>query len=337
MIVLFVILAAISLYGVKFSSYNESYISMESTSAIKGIFAVLILYSHLRGYVTISDSVWDWPYSVILDKIGQLMVAMYFFYSGYGIVESAKKKQGYFKSFFKNRVLKTLLHFDIAVVCFLVVMTVMGYRYPLVNYLTCFIGATSVGNSNWFIFVILVLYMLTLAISGLTYGRIDRVFAGCVTALSMLFWIVLRQYAPGNWWYDTLMTFPLGIWYSLFRNDIEKMMHRSYVSLFFLIGSALLFCVWYHLFGVDIYGVCSCLFCIVVVLATSKICVGNDALHWLGTHAFSIYIMQRLPMNILSQFNLPIYAFTVITIVLVLVIAWGYDGILKYIDNLIFA
>ena len=92
MVVLFIILFVLILYGAKFSHFHSDYMSVTSSNAIKGIFALIILYSHMRGYVQLEDSFWDRSYISILNGFGQLMVAMYLFYSGFGVAESMKHK-----------------------------------------------------------------------------------------------------------------------------------------------------------------------------------------------------------------------------------------------------
>lgn len=134
--------------------------SPKSTNAIKGIFAVIILFSHMKGYISLADKPADSSYAIVLGHIGQLMVAPYLFYSGYGILESIKRRAYYFETYPRKRLLKTLVHFDLAVLCYLMLMTTIGTYYPTVNYVTCWIGWESIGNSNWFIFDILALYCI---------------------------------------------------------------------------------------------------------------------------------------------------------------------------------
>lgn len=43
MVLLFVLLACVALYGVKVSSHHEDYISKPVTDSIKGIFAIIII------------------------------------------------------------------------------------------------------------------------------------------------------------------------------------------------------------------------------------------------------------------------------------------------------
>lgn len=163
MIVLFVILAFICLWNIKFSKFHEDYISPASSNAIKGIFAIIILFSHMRGYVALGSTLIDTSFTTILYHIGQLMVVMYFFYSGFGIAESIKRKPEYFNSYPKNRLLRTLLHFDLAVLSYIVLMTAIGEKFSVASYILCWIGWESVGNSNWFIFDILSLYTIVYA------------------------------------------------------------------------------------------------------------------------------------------------------------------------------
>lgn len=174
MIILFVILGLLALPGLRFTSFNKDYISIESTNAVKGLFAIIILFSHMNGYIVLQDNIYDNAFVSILRHLGQLMVAPYLFFSGYGILESAKKKEKYFDSFPRKRILKTLIHFDIAVFLYLLVNIFTGTNYPLSSYLTCWIGWESIGNSNWFIFVILSLYVATM-ISAIITNQITMI------------------------------------------------------------------------------------------------------------------------------------------------------------------
>ena len=48
------LLFIICLWGIRFTKINPDYISLEGTKAIKGVFAIIILCSHMRGYLTLS-------------------------------------------------------------------------------------------------------------------------------------------------------------------------------------------------------------------------------------------------------------------------------------------
>ena len=92
---------AISCYEMKLSSFHLDYMSISSTTAIKGIFAIIILLSHAQSFLSLGEGVPDRAFGFVMRYLDQLMVAMYFFYSGYGILESSKFKKGYAAMFSK--------------------------------------------------------------------------------------------------------------------------------------------------------------------------------------------------------------------------------------------
>ena len=67
-------------YGVKYGK-NPDYLSKKQTTAIKGIFVLLVFFGHITQYITMGSA-----YERIVTSIGQLVVVMFLFYSGYGIM-----------------------------------------------------------------------------------------------------------------------------------------------------------------------------------------------------------------------------------------------------------
>lgn len=72
-----------------------------------------------------------------------------------------KKGQAYVESFPRRRLLPTLLNFDVAVAAFLLLNVVLGIKHSKHDIILAFTGWTSLGNSNWYIFVILLCYLCT--------------------------------------------------------------------------------------------------------------------------------------------------------------------------------
>ena len=82
----------LSLINIKIKGSNEyflDYMDLENTSHIKGIFVWIIIFHHNRSYYPKKI---HYFYMKILNSIGQKMVSLFLFYSGYGIIESIKKK-----------------------------------------------------------------------------------------------------------------------------------------------------------------------------------------------------------------------------------------------------
>lgn len=66
--------------------------------------------------------------------------------------------------------------------------------------------------------------------------------------------------------------------------------------------SLLMFVFSYKIFGgVDVFGFTTCPFCLLVVMLSSWIKVGNPILNWAGKNVFTVYMLQRLPMLVLAS------------------------------------
>lgn len=346
MIVLFIILLCISIYGAKFASYNEGYISRDTSNAVKGALAVTILFSHLNTYINLPSNLFNNTFCITLRFLGQLMVAPYLFYSGFGIMEKLKKNTNYYKAFPKKRILKTLFHFDIAVLIYLVASFITNAHFRMNQYLLCWIGWESIeggssGNTNWFVFVIILLYIITYICTLLSNQREHNsrekhiVIASTVSTISIIVWFILRRSGKEYWWYDTLITFPFGMWFSIYKEKFESLVMERFSSWISIPSIVAIFGAWRVLIGNDSYGICACLFCLAITAILTKVHIGNKALQWLGAHAFAIYIMQRLPMNVFEHLGLNSnpYLFACATIPTVLVIAFMYNKLVSYIDT----
>ncbi|MBQ9993179.1 MAG: acyltransferase [Clostridia bacterium] len=297
----------------------SDYMSKDRTTSIKGVFAYIIVLSHMLQYISTSGA--DNIARAAIVGIGQLMVTMFFFYSGYGIMESCKAKPGYMKGFFKNRIIKTLVHFDIAIVLFIILNYFIGKEYSLKRTLLAFTGWTSIGNSNWFVFCTLALYLITLLCFAVFAKKRGVAFA-LTLVLTLGLIVLLREVKHDYWWYNTLLCYPLGMLWSLIREGVEKAFSRSIagwwaamISLLVLFVGAIpvllsglgmmnlvTFPRWLDF--QSFYMIFACIFCLVVVVSQMRLRTDNRILRWLGVNSFSIYILQRLPMNVLRHFGL---------------------------------
>ncbi len=91
MIIVYVLALCLFLIGtvIHISNFNEEYISSKQTKIINGLFVFTIFISHFKGYIDTSNFL-DNALVKLTWNIDQLMVTTFFFYSGYGILESIK-------------------------------------------------------------------------------------------------------------------------------------------------------------------------------------------------------------------------------------------------------
>lgn len=308
MTIILIISLIIFLYKAKFirKGINEDYISIENTKKINGFFVLIVFLSHTIQYINYSD-LWIDKYGLfIITNIGQLMVTTFLFFSGYGIYESIKKKkENYIDSIPKKRILKTLFKFDIAVLIFLIVSCVLDIKYDLKTILLSFLGWESVGNSNWYIFAIIVLYLITYIVFKLVKTK-EVIKLSIITLLTLVYMIVMSKFKE-QWWYNTVLCYPLGMWFSLYKLKIESVFkNKSKYYYMAVIISIVLLCV-SLIYRKNIYVFSTmyvAFFIISIVLISMKIKLNSKFFEFMGNNVFYIYIYQRLPMIILLKYNL---------------------------------
>jgi len=349
MILFLILVFCICLWKIKFvkpvlTGINENYLAMDRTDSIKGIFILLVFLSHARNCISTLPQYSSDPlnsfYDIFQDHLGQGVVVMFLFYSGYGVMESIKKKgSDYIHTFPKNRFAKTLLHFDIAVLLFVILDLCLGTLkdYSVLHVLLSFTGWESFGNSNWYIFAVLILYLITYISFKICKDKYPRA-AALITFFTVLYIAVLAFFKDA-WWFDTVLLYPLGIWYSLGKNKIEDFVRKKPVNYYLLFALCAVVFVVSHLLRRNIlfYEISQVSLCAVIVAATMKIDIHNKILQFLGTHLFEIYILMRIPMIILLHFHITnTYFFVLISFAVTVALAFLFKKVLKFVDGKIF-
>ena len=336
LLLLILILIGLRIYPIKF---NKNYLSKEYTACIKGIFILIVFCSHIITYIPYNPTQ-DNLALFFVKNIGQLMVTLFLFYSGYGVYESIKKKKiKYINGMPKNRIFKTLFHFDIIVLLFILINCIMGYGNNVLEILSSLIAWSSVGNSNWYIFVILVLYFITY-LSFIIFKKENKNAIILCTLLTILTIIALSTYKE-SYWYNTMLCYPFGMMFSYHKNKINKLMLNNktyYLTLVFLF---LLFIGIRRVSTISTlyYSVFAIIFVIIVVMLTMKSKINNKYLKWFGDNLFYIYILQRIPMLILSRLsysNTHPYRFVIICFISTILLTIIYGKLLPKIDKYIF-
>ena len=289
------------LWGIKFNE-NDDYISKERCNSIKGIFILLIVLTHSMQYI--SDSGYgfegmDMVVSSFRYKMGQMLVVMFLFYSGYGVSLSIRKKgETYVNGMPKRRLLTTLLNFDVAVLAFVVLNLIISKPMTISQIALSFTGWKGVGNSNWYIFDILLCYAASYVVAKCAKGKDFGQWLLLLMAICML---VLSCF-KNSYWYNTLLAYPAGVIFAEHQHKIVDILRKYYYPLLIVL-SGLFVISFYHLpemrgIADNIASVC---FALIIVMLSMKIVIGNPVLQWCGDHLFPLYIYQRLPMIVMYE------------------------------------
>lgn len=345
MAIFLLILAAVCLYKTKIilrpDGYNSHYMDFDRTTSMKGVFIFLVFLSHANNYFTgqteyISD-ILNKPYCIIQNHLGQLIVVMFLIYSGYGVMESIRKKgESYVNAIPVKRVFKTLYHFDMAVVLFFILGIAFGdfSNWNLSKILLSFIGWDSLGNSNWYIFEVLTLYLITFI--SFKISKMNTKLALCIVTILSFAYIAVMSRFKEPWWFDTVMCYSVGMWFSFYKNRIEAFLHRKAANYFIALAISLIVFAVCHIFrgNIILYELSVIFFGITVVLLTMKLDLNNKILFFFGKHLFEIYILMRIPMQTLIKLGVSnVYLFVIISFAVTLMLSLPFKKVLEFTDR----
>ena len=302
MVWLYIILIFIALLSFRFPQKEivEGFSGKHTANIVKGIFIWMVFISHIAQYVAPAyPNALDSAYILFNSFWGQMIVVAFLFYSGYGVLTNIKRKGcEYTESIPTRRVPGVLLNFDVAVLLFILIDILIGIDVPLCQALLTFTAWDSVGNSNWYIFAIMILYLFSYASSKYFGYSIKGIICLCVLVLCYI--LVMGLLKP-SWWYDTVFAYVFGSIYCRYQSKIDRFLSQYYlISLIAaIVGFTILFFV-REPFGLAT-NLRAVVMCVLIILFTMRIPLRNSFLAWSGKNLFPIYIYQRMPMLILSE------------------------------------
>jgi hypothetical protein len=304
-----VLLAALCLYRVKRApagGFFEDYLSRGKTQAIKGIFVVLVFLRHFEQYVVLEGT----PHKLflIVNKYSsQLIVAMFLFYSGYGVASAIRAKgMDYVHAIPKKKILKLLLRFDIVVLAYLFVSALLGCTYRIPTIIGAFFGWESVGNSSWYVFAILMAYLCTFI--GFALSRGDGKKGRAVTTVCILLYciVVSRYKTDAPRYYNTMLCYIMGMYYEAVHGQIEQAFFQKksrYIGACAaaIAGFALFSAGYFKTEWMVLYMLATAIFSLLIILFTMRVGIDNRPLEILGDYVFEVYILQRLSMMVFAK------------------------------------
>ena len=264
--------------------FFENYFSVSETRSIKGMCAVFILLSHLCTYLGDTfKSLYAFKY------VGAIMVAGFFFVSGYGLQYGLMNKKDYLRGFFKKRMLSIAVPYYIINI-FYIVTNHMDLRGILIS-LT--------GYNLWFVMAIAIFY-IGFYICGKLF--VQRRVPIAMTVFVLLYMVVMNRLGFGFWWYNSCLAFAAGIWMCHGMKAFTEFFQKHFFLKTLLL--ALIFASSYAYYCMRANDRTFLLFALSVVSTTSfplllaalsmKIQIGNPILNFCGDMSLELYLTHAL-------------------------------------------
>lgn len=313
------LLAGAKVFGRK--KWNDEVMSLDHTKSFLGWAAFVILLHHCS-HMTIAS--WVNPYFQrpgleMFVSVGYLMVAVFFFCSGYGLYKSAKAKPGFFKRFIPARMIPILIPTAITFAFYIAFRYIRKIPFDIDSPFE--VNAHSTWHPYiWYIPCTLLLYLLFY----IGFGLFKKDWIGIlVVALgSVGYWIYCWKMGFGSWWFNTLHLFLCGIIFAKFEKKLIEHMKKLYILrliVLFVLQHALYYIgenSWgimmdmkLNVFEYDmtliqcIFQMLSAFFFVALCLTIGlKLKVGNPVLRFFGKMTLELYLIHGMFVHLFAYY-----------------------------------
>lgn len=261
---------------------------------------------------------------------GILAVAFFFFCSGFGLIKRQMNDKDYTKGFMKRRIFTVLVPYFICNYIYLTEALLgnikYGNHFTFVEVICAFFGLFLVNNQMWFAVEIMILYIAF----RLIFGRVRKTNTGILlmTAVVVImvtigffsrhsFSFTMSYWFKGEWWYNTILMFPVGMLYAYKEERINNIIRKAFTAI--LLSSAVLFVlldyihrelvlqmIYYtgtplnpkaildRLTGLGEETLFELVFIVLIITVVSKIRIGNPALKFMGKISLETIMLNYL-------------------------------------------
>ncbi len=215
--------------------WNDAF-SLEQTKAFQGFLAICIMLHHI-GQKTCAS--WLYPKSRIVHgldlfvPIGYLLVAFFLFFNGYGAYKSFHTKKDYLKGFIFRRILPVVLALYTTTVIFFIARLLVGEKMDLPGALL-YLSSIKLCNPNTWYVIVLPFFYLAFYFA-FKYIKKDGLAVAAVTAFVVLYMLVGTAIdhngylIRGEWWWNCVHLFPIGILLAKYENKIIPHLKKHYL------------------------------------------------------------------------------------------------------------
>ena len=307
---------------------SKEFFDRVSVKEIQGFLAVFIIFHHIL--VIFENKLVEPGAMLFFYFYGIIAVCFFFFCSGFGLIKRWMTDKNYIKHFMKRRIFTTLVPFFICNYIYLtdaLIRNIHGNSHFGFDEVICsFFGVFLVNNQMWFAVEIMILYV----VFRIVFAKIKKPLPGILimTATVLVMMVigffsghsvtsVMSYWFKGEWWYNTIFMFPLGMFYAYKEEAINKIIRKGFwiililsAALFYLLDllhrSLILRSIYWteqmnpaHHYFDKLTGLCEetlfeIVFLILVVTILSRVKIGNPVLKFLGKISLEIIMINYL-------------------------------------------
>ena len=221
--------------GCRKNEWNEEYTSLKQTKILQGIAALGVALHHMAQKTC---APWHPKWFIVhgLDvfvPIGFLFVAVFLFCSGLGLYKSWKTKPDYLRFFPRRRILPIVLAFYLSEIMYTLVRILVGQQMDAAQVLWYLSGLQMANYNAWYVIVMPFFYLAFYfsfkfckregtAILWVTLFTLAYTLLGACLDHQSVWWM------RGEWWYNSIILFPLGMVFAKYEAQVTAFLKKGY-------------------------------------------------------------------------------------------------------------
>lgn len=302
--------------------------NLQRTLPIKGLLAILIVLHHLACVV------WNQHIPIVSEFMswGGLVVSVFFFITGYGLMQSyLQKGRGYLNGFLQHRFKKLLPSLFVATVCYLLVQSLLSGKNAFFS-----ITELAYGNpplpTSWFVFAVCFFYLIFYLAAKTSPPKCHhQIIIFCLWTACGLYAFILHSIQWEDCWYKSIFSLGIGVTYANYEKNLKNWIMKYPQRLAYILILCFLFLCFVRLVNENlIYTNISAwklfaysltpLFVVFFVYALGSF--RSSILDFFGKISYEVYLVQGAFVLWLSIMKNNWGAYFFLTFILTFVSAW---------------
>ena len=318
---------------------NKEYLSVESTSGLRGFLALGIIFHHLSPLVKSGEEFSNFSY------MGTYIVSIFFFLSAYGLYVQNESRENYLDNFLVKRLSKIIVPFFIISLIYIFYRFVNGQLIDLNFFINLFKQGSTIIYNGWFVDIIILMYIFFYISFKLFQNKflsivLNTIFIICYICLAI-------KLGYNFWWYNSALAFAIGLIWAKNQNKIDRVLEKYYFIVIILV-TVLLFVShkydvllkYLHLEDSYSYALAANLDNIIftiyfIIVFLKKINFSNVYLTLIGRISFELYMIHGLVISMLGKIfvssRVNDVLFTLFVLIVSLIFAWIINKIINVI------
>lgn len=275
----------------KKGEFNDDYLSRTQTAYVKGVLALLIIYHHVAQRMLLGVAFHA------LRHIGGMLVSVFFFYSGYGLMKSYLTKPDYRSTYLHRRLPSILIPYLLSNGIYWLAYRTVGVNFTIPWLIEELSYGGLLVRYSWYVAVIVLFYVGFYLLMFLRRNKAAMILGASAFLMACDAVFIHREFP--EFWYSTSHILIVGMLWASYEDQILQFIKSHYLPVVAVctvaVGALFLISRPYswHV-GRAMRGTMYVFFVVLLVTLSMKVSVGNKWLGFAGKLSFEIYLYQGL-------------------------------------------